>query len=81
MNNSEKHDPQDGLSTASMGNVLTKMTQNVAFKISFLWVRIINAAHTPMTYPRENYFRNTKMWFPTGKQRLCEHKVPSVFKL
>lgn len=53
MNNSEKHGPPDGLSTAPKGNVLTKMTQN--FQISFLWVRISNTAHTPMTYQRENY--------------------------
>ena len=36
MNNSEKHLSQAQLSESSNGNVLTKITQNVAFRFSFL---------------------------------------------
>ena len=40
MNNSEKHLSQAQLSESSKGNVLTKITQNVAFRFSFLCSRI-----------------------------------------
>lgn len=73
MNNSEKHRCQDGFSPVSKGNVLTKVTQNAAFKFSFLWLRISNAVHTPTTYQRENCFRKYKdVDFPLGNGGLCE---------
>lgn len=73
MNNSEKHRCQDGFSPVSKGNVLTKVTQNAAFKFSFLWLRISNAVHTPTTYQRGNCFRKYKdVDFPLGNGGLCE---------
>lgn len=81
MNNSEKRGPQDGLSPASKRHILTKVTQNAAFKFSFLWLRISNAAHDPTTYWRENCFRKYKdVDFLLGNEGLGD-QAPSVSRL
>ena len=67
MNNSEKHLSQAQLSESSNGNVLTKITQNVAFRFSFLCSRIYSTGKINLDKKKKKkdmgfLLENTALW-------------------
>ena len=54
MNNSEKHISQARLSESFKGNVLTKITQNVSFRFSFLCSRIYSTGKITLEKKKED---------------------------